>query len=128
MSKLQIFNYKTNFFKKRCNYLQKTAVCISCSNHYNERTIFIESYLLSQGYKCTYITSDFNHYTKEFYKVDKPDTIQIPTKPYKKNLSFSRLYSHIKFAKDAIKKVEELNPDILYGNPPKQFKPTGSKI
>ena len=70
--------------------------------------------MLSQGYKCTYITSDFNHYTKEFYKVDKPDTIQIPTKPYKKNLSFSRLYSHIKFAKDAIKKVEELNPDILY--------------
>ncbi|MBE6733532.1 MAG: glycosyltransferase family 4 protein [Ruminococcaceae bacterium] len=92
----------------------KKAMLISCTNHYNERTVFFENYFLKNGYECTYITSDFNHSTKSFYKLEKPNTIQIPTKSYKKNLSLSRIYSHLKFSKDVIKMVGQLNPDVLY--------------
>lgn len=106
----------------------KKVVFISCTNHYKERTVYFENFFTSKGYSCTYITSNFNHNSKNFYKLDQPNTIQIPTLHYKRNLSFSRLYSHFKFSKDALKKVEEINPDILYVEiPPNSLSRQASK-
>ena len=93
----------------------KKAVCISCTHHYRERTAPVEAVLLEKGYECTYITSDFNHNTKAHYTVeDLPQCIQIPTKPYRKNISPQRILSHIRFARDTFKKVAELQPDLIY--------------
>ncbi len=92
----------------------KKAVFISCTNHYTERAMFFEKHFISKGYESVYITSDFNHSTKSHYSLDQPRTIQIPTKPYKSNLSLARIYSHIKFAKDTAKKVGEIKPDLIY--------------
>lgn len=92
----------------------KKAVCISCTHHYGERTQYIQACLQKLGYECIYITSDFSHIRKEKYRVDVPNCIQIPTKPYRKNLSVSRILSHIRFAKDALAAVTQIAPEVLY--------------
>jgi len=92
----------------------KKAVCISCTHHYNERTVFVEAALAEAGYEITYITSDFSHTAKEHFRVDLPHCVQVPTTPYKKNLSVARILSHIRFAKDAMRQVRNLSPDLLY--------------
>lgn len=92
----------------------KKAVCISCTQHYNERTVYFLRYLREQGYACTYITSDFHHTKKEYFTTDVPDCVQIPTKSYKKNISLRRILSHMQFARDAMRMVKKLQPDLLY--------------
>ncbi len=92
----------------------KKAVCISCTHHYRERIAYVENALQKAGYNCTYITSDFHHISKKRHRVDLPHCIQLPTVGYTKNLSFRRIYSHMRFAKDAMKAVAKLQPDLLY--------------
>ncbi len=92
----------------------KKAVCISCTHHYYERILPIETALQEAGYACTYITSDFHHIAKKRHTVALPHCVQIPTRAYTRNISVQRIYSHIRFAKDAIAKVRELQPDLLY--------------
>ena len=92
----------------------KKSVCISCTQHYHERTKYILSCLREQGYECVYLTSDFSHMKKERFTVEIPDSIQIPTRAYKKNISLARILSHMKFAKDAIRLTAKIQPDLLY--------------
>ncbi len=92
----------------------KKAVCISCTHHYHERILPVEHALQEAGYDCTYITSDFHHINKKPHKVALPHCIQIPTAPYTKNISLQRIFSHLRFAKAAMRQVEALQPDLLY--------------
>ncbi len=92
----------------------KKAVCISCTHHYSERIVPVEKALQAAGYDCTYITSDFIHNTKEQYRLDLPNCLQLHVIPYAKNISFRRLYSHYRFAKAAMAEVQRLQPDLLY--------------
>ncbi len=96
----------------------KKAVCISCTHHYGERTQYVESVLQEAGYDCIYITSDFHHIGKKHHKVDLPHCIQIPTRAYTKNISPRRILSHICFAKDARKLMQQLQPDLIYAEIP----------
>lgn len=93
----------------------KKAVCISCTHHYAERMAPVLATLRAAGYECTYITSDYNHYTKSHYRItDLPDCEQLPTLGYKKNISHQRIVSHMRFARDAFARVEQLQPDLVY--------------
>lgn len=92
----------------------KKAVCISCTQHYQERVLPVEKALQAAGFACTYITSDFHHVTKTPLKLDLPNCIQIPTMPYTRNLSVRRIASHMKFSRDALRLVRQLQPDLLY--------------
>lgn len=93
----------------------KKAVCISCTHHYYERIAPVEAVLRAQGYEVTYLTSDFHHNNKTHYTVEGlAHCIQIPTKPYQKNISPQRILSHIGFAKDVFEKVEQLQPELIY--------------
>lgn len=97
----------------------KKAVCISCTHHYTERMAPVLATLRAAGYECTYITSDYNHYTKQHYKItDLPDCEQLPTLAYKKNISHQRIVSHMRFARDAFARVEQLQPDLIYAEVP----------
>lgn len=104
----------------------KLAVIISINDKYNYpiRTIFSTRVLNSLGYKVRVVSSDFDHRTKEKYKDEREGLIQIPTIPYTKNLSFSRIWSLINFSHKACKKVEELKPNLIYvsGPPNTQYK------
>lgn len=97
----------------------KRAVCISCTHHYRERMAPVLATLRAAGYECTYLTSDYNHYTKAHYRItDLPGCEQLPTLGYKKNISIQRIVSHMRFAKDAFARVEQLRPDLVYAELP----------
>ncbi|MBE6864704.1 MAG: glycosyltransferase family 4 protein [Ruminococcus flavefaciens] len=71
------------------------------------------------GYQCTIITSDFEHRSKNKYTINSQFVKQVNVIPYKKNVSFSRLFSHIEFAKKAYNLTDHIQPDLIYiGSPP----------
>ena len=92
------------------------CVIINCFNNYNYdiRVKPIEAFLIEKGYKCEYITSDFNHVTKSRNIFNRTKSIQIKVLPYHKNLSVRRLLSHYIFARKAIQEVKHIKPDLLY--------------
>lgn len=94
---------------------QKTACFVSCSDHYGHRFRIPADYLRSQGYAVTYITSDFDHYTKQPFVCRVPDCVQISAPPYRKNLSVARILSHRRFARNVMEYLEQLprQPDVL---------------
>lgn len=92
----------------------KKAVCISCTHHYNQRIRPVEAALQAAGYECTYLTSDFSHGEKSHFTVQLPHCVQLPTRPYRKNISPARILSHMRFARDAMAAVERLQPDLIY--------------
>lgn len=94
--------------------MNKKAVLISCFNYYENRIRLVEEFLQEQGYACTYITSDFDHIKKESFCLQQKNTVQIPTRPYRRNLSAERLLSHHFFAKAAFEQVEKSQPDFLF--------------
>lgn len=100
--------------RQRKETMKKVAVCISCFNEYTNRIRFVMEHLRNLGYECTYITSDFDHATKEYYTVNYANTKQIHVKQYAKNLSAGRIRSHAKFAKDAFRIVSDIRPDVLF--------------
>ena len=102
---------------------QKTAYLISCSDHYNHRLHVIDACLKEKGYKTTYITSNFDHMSKEVFKCDIQGCIQLPAKPYKKNLSLSRILSHRGFAKTVFNYIEQQpkQPDVIVALLPPNF-------
>lgn len=93
----------------------KTAYFISCSEHYHHRFRIIDECLQSRGYVTTYITSDFDHATKQPFVCEVPGSVQLHAVPYEKNLSIERIVSHFRFAADVYRYLENLEyePDIL---------------
>jgi len=94
--------------------MPKKAVLISCFHYYERRIRLIEDFFSSKGYDCLYITADFDHVSKREFCVFDDACVQIPTRPYQKNLSADRLMSHWQFARDTFKKVAEYQPDVIY--------------
>lgn len=90
------------------------CVFISCFDNYENRIKPIEMFLIKKGYKCEYITSDFDHIKKTSYKSKRDNTIQINVIPYYKNISIRRLVSHFIFSKKAFKEIKQIKPDLLY--------------
>jgi hypothetical protein len=101
----------------------KKAILISCSDHYNHRLNVIDICLQKRGYETTYITSDFDHMRKESFVCEIEGCIQLPTKPYKKNLSVARILSHRRFARDTFEYIEGLDvqPDVIVALLPPNF-------
>lgn len=101
----------------------KTAYLISCSDHHGHRLNVIDTYLQSKGYSTTYITSDFDHTSKEVFTCDVPGAVQIHARPYRKNLSLDRILSHQMFARDVFREIEqqEQQPDVIVALLPPNF-------
>lgn len=90
------------------------AVIVSSFDTYLERIELLKEYYENSGYETIVILSNFKHFKKEFVKEERNGFVYVDTKPYYKNLSIDRLYSHHKFAKDAFKIVDEIKPDLLH--------------
>lgn len=90
------------------------AVIVSSSYSYLERVELLKEYYESVGYDTTVLLTDFIHSSKSYADWEKEGHILIPTKPYQKNISVARLYSHHKFAKDVAKHLEQLDVDLLH--------------
>ncbi len=93
---------------------KKRAVLISCSDHYAHRLFAIDEYLRSAGFSTTYVTSDFDHSSKRTLRCSVPGCVQLPARPYQKNLSLDRILSHRQYAKDVFRWLEEQEePDLV---------------
>lgn len=102
---------------------KKTALFISCSEHYNHRFCVVDEYLRACGYETTYITSDFDHTAKAPFVCQVPGCVQIHALPYKKNLSAARILSHFRFAGDLYRHLERQpeEPDVIIALLPPNF-------
>jgi len=56
------------------------------------------------GHEVVYFTSDFSHSAKAPRQlkspVDEPRTVFVPTQPYRRNVSFRRVWSHLAYARN----------------------------
>ena len=102
---------------------KKTAYLISCSDHYSHRLHVTDACLKQMGYETVYITSDFDHNTKEKFVCDVEGCIQLHAREYKKNLSVSRILSHRGFAKTVFSYIEglEVQPNLIVSLLPPNF-------
>ncbi|MGX7108536.1 glycosyltransferase [Facklamia miroungae] len=90
------------------------AVIVNCFDTYEDRVDLVHECFLRKGYEVTVIQSDFMHIKKTSRQQLKNDYIFVKSKPYFKNLSLTRLYSHYKYGKDSFKVIEKIQPDLLY--------------
>ena len=102
---------------------EKCAYLISCSDHYSHRLNVIADHLRQREYQVTYVTSNFDHIKKAQFVCKVSGAVQIPAKPYKKNLSLDRILSHRNFARDVFRYLEELprEPDVVVALLPPNF-------
>lgn len=101
----------------------KLAVIVTPFDNYsyNVRIKYVEKYLEEREYECLVISSDFDHRNKCRYDAKRPNLELVHVPEYKKNLSFSRIYSHYCFAKNVYQRLEEIEPDLIYGSTPPNF-------
>ena len=103
--------------------VRKTAALISCSEHYHHRLAVIDKCLQQRGYDTIYITSDFDHTTKNVFTCSVPNCVQLHSRPYQKNLSLDRILSHREFAKNVFDYLEKQPkiPDVVVALIPPNF-------
>lgn len=97
------------------NKKPKTAYFISSTNHYNVRTgKFVNDYV-KKGYDVIYVTSDFDHMTKKRYCFNEyKNSKQLHVISYKKNLSISRILSHLMFSYKTFYMLFACKPELVY--------------
>jgi len=97
------------------NKKPKTAYFISSTNHYNVRTgKFVNDYV-KKGYDVIYVTSDFDHMTKKRYCFNEyKNSKQLHVISYKKNLSISRILSHLMFSCKTFYMLLACKPELVY--------------
>ncbi len=90
------------------------AVIISSSYSYLERIELLKEAYEKKGYDTTVVLTNFVH-AKKTYVVEAHESYTfVKTKPYYRNISPQRLYSHYCFARDAFKLVEKMDIDLLH--------------
>lgn len=93
---------------------QMKIIVINASDTYEYRVNLLYRILKKQQHEVTVITSDYMHIEKRRRTSLNNDFIYLNTVAYKKNMSFARLYSHYKFAKDAYQYIRAIDIDLLY--------------
>lgn len=109
------------------NKKPKTAYFISSTNHYNVRTEkFVNDYV-KKGYDVIYVTSDFDHMTKKRYCFNEyKNSKQLHVISYKKNLSISRILSHLMFSYKTFYMLLACKPELVYVEVPNNSLVKGS--
>lgn len=91
-------------------------IFVNSSTNIEYRVDLICEFLMRQGHTVTVFASDYVH-TKKIKRTaaEVPEHYSlVDTHPYKKNISFGRLYSHYKFSRDAFSEIKDLSADVLY--------------
>lgn len=90
------------------------VVIVTCFAANEPRAEYVRDFFQKKGRSTVIISTDFIHRGK-FFRVDAPTGYNfIKTRPYKKNLSVARLYSHYQFSRAAMNVVKKYHPELLY--------------
>ena len=87
---------------------------ISCFGYYEQRLRFVKEAFEKEGHEVHIFFSDFDHINKEKITNKMKGIEYISVKPYYKNLSLSRIYSHYRFARSVYKKIYRESFDLIY--------------
>lgn len=79
-----------------------------------DRAYTVFSYFKQAGFEVKLLCGDYDHNSKKSVAYHIPEVVEIPVKPYAKNISVQRIRSYLKFAGDAKKVMEELDFDVAY--------------
>ena len=102
--------------------MKKAVIITPFDNYsYKVRIKYVEAYLVDRGYDVRVLSSDFDHRNKTVYSAKRNNLELLHVPSYKKNLSFARINSHRVFAKKVLKRLEDLNPDLIYCSAPPNF-------
>lgn len=96
----------------------KSCVCISCFNHYETRMIHVIKFFEQQGFKTVYLTSDYNHFEKRYFKAAYPKTVQVHVPSYNRNMSFARIRSQFTFSKEVYNYLKQNRSDVIFSQFP----------
>ena len=102
--------YQCDLTKRR---IKVKVLILTNTETYEDRAELIRE-RFAKNCEVTVFSTDFLHIKKQKRESGRPDFIHLPTRPYKKNISVGRMYSHYKFAKNAFREAEKYSPDILY--------------
>ncbi|MBP3300543.1 MAG: glycosyltransferase [Clostridia bacterium] len=101
--------------------MEKRAIVISCSDHYEHRMKYWDVSLRGLGFETTYVTTDFLHVEKKPYVCPVEGCVQLHVMPYRKNLSVQRILSHRMFARKVYRYLEEVRPQTVVSLLPPNF-------
>lgn len=94
------------------------CIIVNCfPSDYELRTAPIIEYFIEKEYQVLSYTSNFDHYNKAQIQLHNGQ-IQIKVPPYRRNVSFFRLWSHFLFSYKIWGKLKREKPDIIYVNVP----------
>lgn len=100
------------------NQSRKKAVIAACYGSYffHERIEYIYHSLCNCGCDTMVLMSDYDHLTKKRISDGAyPEYVHfVPTKPYRKNVSVSRIFSHLYFSYRLYHMLCEERPDVVY--------------
>jgi len=87
---------------------------ISSFNVNDHRVELLQDGLSREGHRVTVLLLDFRH-TQKCRRTNGPKGAELlPARPYYHNFSLGRIRSHIRFSEDAMARVGELHPDVLW--------------
>lgn len=89
-------------------------VIVSAFDTYEQRVLLLRDFFLDNGYKVVVFSSDFHHMEKSRRKEIPEHFDLIRTMPYRRNISFQRLYSHRDFARKILKKLNTEKADLVW--------------
>ena len=73
----------------------KNIIILNCfPSMENNRVIPALEYFEQKKDNVTLLTTNFHHYSKKEYKMERKNVIQFKVPKYKKNISVSRIFSH----------------------------------
>lgn len=90
------------------------AIIVNTSDIVEYRADMVYDYLKENGWGVNVITSDYMHIEKRKRLAKKTDYVMLDTIPYRKNISYKRLYSHYDLARKVEKILDTKDFDLLY--------------
>ena len=106
-------------------------IIVNCFDTYEHRVDLLYEAFKNSGHEIKVLTSNFRHFKKSKRIDSKTDYIFFEAKPYKRNFSFQRIYSHYKIAKDIFGYVETIceRVDLIWILiPPNSFVKEAAKL
>ncbi len=92
----------------------KNVCIINCFDTYEHRVDLIYAFFKEKGVNVQVISSNYKHIEK-CKRVDKKQNYEfLKVRPYKKNLSYARLRSHMLFSKSVFNRIEGEHYDVLW--------------
>lgn len=89
-------------------------IIVNSSTPFEYRVNLFRNVMEADGHEVVMIGSDYLHIEKKKRTESDLEVVLLPTLPYKKNISFARIRSHLDFSNKAYHYIKDMPCDLLY--------------